>query len=88
MTNLIQVIPGNPVIRKIQEATPKSGKTGLKGTLNVRCLVDSLMRNIIMPKHTRTNAKRVPMFVRSTISSIFVKAAIEAIIKPTTIVVT
>ena len=34
--NLNQVIPGSPVIKKMHEATPKSGVTGLNGTLNVR----------------------------------------------------
>lgn len=86
-TNLIQVMPGSPVIRNMQLATPISGMIGLNGTLKVRCLDGSLIRKIIMPKQTRTKAKRVPIFVRSTISSMLVKAAIEAMITPTTIVV-
>ena len=79
---------GSAVIRNTQLATPRSGVIGLNGTLKVRCLKGSLMRRIIMPKQTKTKAKRVPILVRSTISSILVKAAIEAIITPTTIVVT
>ena len=85
--NLIQVILGSPVIRNMQLATPRSGMIGLSGTLKVRCLDGSLMRRIIIPKQTRTKANRVPILVRSTISSILVKAAIEAITRPTTIVV-
>ena len=86
--NRIQVTPGKPVMRKIQEATPRSGMRGLKGTLKVRCLEGSLTRRIMMPKHTKTNAKRVPIFVKSITSSIFVKAAIRAIRAPVTMVVT
>ncbi len=45
------------------------------GTRNGRGRSGSLMRSTMMPAHTRMNANSVPMFVRSTISSMLATAA-------------
>ncbi len=51
---------------------PSSGtSSGPKGTRNGRARPGSLKRRTMIPMQTRMNAKSVPMFVRSTISSMF-----------------
>src|SRR5664280_1128807 len=86
--NLIHVIHGSPSIRYKHETIPKIGTSGTKGVLKLLSLEGSFFLRIIIPMQTRMNANRVPMFVRSTISSILVNIEVMPTTAPVRIVVT
>src|SRR4051794_21665687 len=84
----IQVIHGRPSIKYKQETIPRTGITGHHGVLNALGRFGSRFRRMRIPTHTRMNANNVPMFVRSTISSMLVNIAQTATAAPVRIVVT
>ena len=72
----------------MHESIPRTGTRGTKGVRNARFLPGSLCRRTITPAQTSMNAKRVPMFVSSTISLILATAETAATTTPVQIVVT
>src|SRR6185503_1354900 len=76
-------------ISNAHDTAPNPGnKYGPNGTLNGLGRAGSLCRKTITPTHTSTNAKRVPMFVKLTISSTVAIAAMPPTATPVRIVVT
>ncbi len=69
MIKRIHVSPGNAAIINTQETIPKIGTKGTNGVLNERGKLGCVLRNIIMPAHTSTNANKVPMLVISPTTS-------------------
>jgi hypothetical protein len=67
---------------------PRSGMSGTRGTRKRRYRSGSRLRRMRMPMHTRMNAKRVPMLVSCTISSMFAIAEKKPTKTPVRIVVT
>ena len=53
------------MIIRPQTITPKMGTSGTKGVRNGRGIVGSDFLNNMIPIHTKTKAKRVPIDVRS-----------------------
>src|SRR6266850_296800 len=86
--NRIQVIHGRPSIKYRQEITPRIGMKGTQGVLNDLGRFGSRLRRTRIPMHTRMKANSVPMFVRSTISSILVNIAHTPTATPVRMVVT
>src|SRR5207249_2873495 len=82
------VISGRNHIKTTQETIPRIGTNGNRGTLKALGRCGSLMRRIMIPVQTRTNANKVPIFVRSTISSILTNIAQTPTATPVKIVVT
>lgn len=72
----------------MQESIPKIGIAIPKGALNGLSLLGSLTLKIIIPTQTKIKAKRVPMFVKSTIISMLENADVAATAMPVRIVVT
>jgi hypothetical protein len=64
------------------------GVTGTRGARNGRGRSGSCFRSRITPADTSTNANRVPMLVRSTISSMLATAAMPPTTRPVRMVVT
>jgi len=86
--NRIHVIEGRPRVRYMHDITPKMGIHGTHGHLKGLSRSGSLRRNTIMPMQMRMKANKVPMLVRSTISSIDANAENPATTTPVIIVVT
>src|SRR4029434_9925480 len=71
-----------------QDPIPRTGTTGTQGVRNARGRSGSRFRRMRTPVHTSAKAKRVPIFVRSTISSMLVNIAHTPTATPVRMVVT
>lgn len=62
---LSKVWLGKEMIIAVHTSIPKMGTSGTNGVVKGRTLSGSFLRMIHTPAHTNTNAKSVPMLVRS-----------------------
>ena len=80
--NRVQVCCGKNAINAPQESIPNAGNSGLKGFLNGRFNFGCVLLKTMTPKHTKTNAAKVPMFTSSARAPSGMRPAATDIITP------
>ena len=80
--NRVQVCCGKNAINAPQESIPNAGNSGLKGFLNGRFNLGCVLLKTMTPKHTKTNAAKVPIFTSSASAPSGIRPAATDIMTP------